>query len=151
MQLNAAAKDTGLELLLFAVGHVKSSAPYSSMTRLHEKGPFVVPVETAVQDHRLVLFSHSTGGPVRRVMEQPCAIAGLSSDVPSDVKMLRAASQSLHALVHKVRSYPLTLSRRRCGKLGVVERLHAGCARWCHGIAWLPSLWSKLRSSYCVC
>ena len=125
LKLKSAAEDTGLELVLVAVGLVKSNAQYSSMTKLHQKGPFVVPVDTLLEDHRLVLTSHSTGGPVRRVMEQPCAIAGLTPDVPSDVRMLRAANQSLHALAHKVRSATTLTACSGCDKQLHAQHTHA--------------------------
>lgn len=61
-----------------------------------------MPIDTLLEDHRLVTVLHSTGGPLRKAMEQPCAIAGLKDDVPSDVKAVRAANQNLQSAVHKV-------------------------------------------------
>lgn len=131
LQLKALAEETGLEIVILGIGHVKSGAQYSSMTHLHHRTsggkPFVMPLQT-VEDHRLVLISHSTGGPVRRAMEQPCAIAGVNADsVPSNVRMVRAAYQSLLTLAHKVRNTP--------HGDGVLGRWHAEHIQAC---LWLP-------------
>ena len=102
-QLRTAAQLTGFELVTVGIGLVKCRAAINNVSALHRPGLLVVPVDTGLQDHRLVVHTHSTGGPVRDAMETECAIAGFKGDdIPHDVKSVRSANQSLSAIWHQV-------------------------------------------------
>jgi hypothetical protein len=103
-QLRSAAEDTGLEITVCAVGLVKCSATYSVLTTAHNSGMYVVPVDSAVAEHRMVYHTQSTGGPLRSVMEKRSGIVGLGAEVPADIQKMRAVQQNITSVAHQVGS-----------------------------------------------